>query len=52
MPQIVKNGQNWDFEPRFQGTYSTHNQKFDVYHKNSVESYYQKRFHEEISKTR
>ena len=26
-----KNGQNPDFEPRFQGNYSTHNQIVDVY---------------------
>ena len=39
MPKIVKNDQNQDSEPRFQGNWSTHNQTFDVY---------QKIFHEEI----
>ena len=48
MPKTVTNGQNQDFEPRFQGNYNTHNQTFEFYHKNLITSCYEKKFHEEI----
>ena len=48
MPEIVKNGQNRDFEARFQDNQSTHNQNFDIYHKYSIGSCYQKTFYEDI----
>ena len=50
MLKIIKNGQNWDCEPRFQGNQITHNPHFDV--SQEVDKIcYEKRFHEEISKT-
>ena len=52
MLKIIKNDQNQDFELRFQGNQSTHKQALAVYRKNSKRSYYEKIFHEEISKTR
>ena len=36
MHKNVKEGQNWDFEPRFQGNHSTYDQTFDVYSKNLI----------------
>ena len=44
MPEIVKNDQNRDSAPRFQGNQNTHNQTFDVYHKYLIRSSYNKDF--------